>query len=94
MTEQQNRLASELDFYGLRRNEWLQRHSGEYVVMKGTNVLGFYPAFDEAYAAGASAWGTGTDFLVRQVLPHEPVFEVFLTTPAVSQRRVARNPGL
>jgi hypothetical protein len=77
VTEQQSRLATELEFYNLRKREWLQQHSGEYVVLRGRDVLGFYPAFSDAYTAGARAWGTGTDFLVRQVLEHEPIFLVF-----------------
>jgi hypothetical protein len=77
VTEQQNRLAAELEFYKLNEAEWLQRHSGQYVVLKGSEVLGFYPAFSDAYTAGASAWGAGTDFLVKQILAYEPVFSVF-----------------
>jgi hypothetical protein len=74
---QKDRLVSELEFYDLQKSQWLPRHSGEYVVLKGGDVLGFYAAFSEAYAAGAARWGLGTDFLVKQVLEHEPMFSVF-----------------
>jgi hypothetical protein len=77
VTAQQNRLATELEFYKLHKAEWLQRRSGQYVVLKGSEVLGFYPAFSDAYTAGASAWGARTDFLVKQVLAYEPVFSVY-----------------
>jgi hypothetical protein len=72
-----NRLSTELQLYRLRKDEWLGRHSGEYVVVKGEQVLGFYPEFAAAYTAGVAAWGAGVDFLVRQVLDFEPVYSVF-----------------
>ena len=74
---ERNRLASELELYKLRKDGWLGEHSGHYVVVKGTDVLGFYPTFVMAYSAGASAWGPDMDFLVKQVLEHEPIFSVF-----------------
>ena len=77
MTAEQNRLVGELELYKLRKHAWLGEHSGHYVVVKGTDVLGFYPTFVTAYSAGASAWGIDMDFLVKQVLEHEPTFSVF-----------------
>jgi len=75
--EEQNRLANELQYYESQKLEWLRQHSGDYVVVKGNSVLGFYTAFEAAYRAGASAFGMGADFLVKQILEHEPVFFVF-----------------
>jgi len=46
-------------------------------VVKGKSILGFYSAFEAAYRAGASSYGIGADFLVKQILEHEPVFFVF-----------------
>lgn len=76
-TEEQARLASELAHYELDKREWLRQHSGDYVVIKESTVLGFYSAFEAAYRAGASSFGVGADFLVKQILEHEPVFFVF-----------------
>jgi hypothetical protein len=45
--------------------------------VKGKEVLGFFASFHEAYSAGAMKYGTATDFLVKRVVPQEPVFEVF-----------------
>jgi hypothetical protein len=75
--EEQNRLANELEYYETQKLEWLRQHSGDYVVVKGKSVLGFYTAFEAAYRAGASSYGIGADFLVKQILEHEPVFFVF-----------------
>jgi hypothetical protein len=77
VSETQNRLSSEIDFYKAHKHDWLQQHSGEYVVLKGNQVLGFHRQFNDAYLAGVRAWGPGVDFLVRQVLEFEPVFSVF-----------------
>ncbi len=76
-TEEQARLATELAFYALHKPEWLKQHRGEYVVVKDNTVLGFYSAFEAAYRAGAGKYGIRTDFLVKQILEHEPVFFVF-----------------
>jgi hypothetical protein len=74
---QETRLARELEVYAVHKNEWLKGHPGRYVVIRGTEVLNFYPTFDAAYSAGAGAWGINTDFLVKQIVEHEPVFFVF-----------------
>lgn len=83
MSAADSRLAIELDLYDLRKNEWLKHHCEEYVVIKNTEVLGFYPEFKDAYTAGVRKWGV-TDFLVKQVLANDPVFWVFGTGQEVS----------
>lgn len=75
-TDQQARLATELDYYGHHVQEWASQKAGQYVVIKNTRVLGFYPDFEAAYRAGAGTYGLETDFLVKQILEYEPVFIV------------------
>jgi hypothetical protein len=74
---EQARLAVELDYYALHKGEWLAKQSGKYVVIKEANPLGFYATFEAAYRAGANAYGIDTDFLVKKIVQHEPVFFVF-----------------
>jgi hypothetical protein len=74
---EQARLAVELEHYAVHKSEWLAKQSGKYVVIKDSNVLGFYSTFEAAYRAGAGAYGIDTDFLVKQIVEHEPVFFVF-----------------
>lgn len=76
-TGEQTRLATEITFYGINKLEWLKQHPGKYVVLKDEAVLGFYSTFEGAYRAGAAAYGMAADFLVKQILEHEPVFFVF-----------------
>ena len=75
-TDQQARLAVELAFYAQHKAEWLAHKTGEYVVIKDTGLLGFFPNFESAYRAGAARYGLQTDFLVKQILEYEPVFFV------------------
>ena len=75
--DQQARLGVELDYYAQHKTEWLGQRTGHYVVIKNSGILGFYPDFEAAYRAGASTYGLDTDFLVKQILEHEPVFFVF-----------------
>jgi hypothetical protein len=74
--DQQARLAAELEYFGKHKTEWLVQKTGEYVVIKDGSLLGFYPNFEAAYRAGATRYGLDTDFLVKQILEHEPVFFV------------------
>lgn len=76
-TSEQARLAAELEYYAAHKADWLRKYSGNYVVIKENAVLGFYANFEAAYRAGATKYGISTDFLVKQVLEHDPVFFVF-----------------
>lgn len=75
-TDQQARLAVELEYYAQHAREWVAQKAGQYVVIKNTSVLDFYPNFEAAYRAGATTYGIETDFLVKQILEYEPVFIV------------------
>lgn len=70
-------MAVELEYYVQHKSEWLAKRAGQYVVVKDTGLLGFYPNFESAYRAGAATYGVNTDFLVKQILEEEPVFFVF-----------------
>jgi hypothetical protein len=72
-----SRLRIETGFYESHKTEWLKAHRDQFVVVKGQEILGFFPSFYEAYTAGAAKYGTDVDFLVKRVLPEEPMFEVF-----------------
>jgi hypothetical protein len=70
------RLSKEIEYYENRKTEWLKSHRNEFVVIKGSTVLGFFPEFHDAYFAGAEKYEINTDFLVKRVVPREPVFMV------------------
>ena len=59
-------LEKEMQYYDSHSAEWMKTHNGEYVVLKGDSVLGFYKTEDDALAAGATEYGA-TPYLVRKV---------------------------
>ena len=59
-------LDQELAHYDKHVAEWKCTHAGQFVVIKGETVLGFFGTEDEALSAGAAAYGV-TSFLVRKV---------------------------
>lgn len=72
-----NRLTKEIDFYAAHKDEWLRSRRAYYAVIKAESVLGFFDTFEAAYSAGAHAWGTDVDFLVKQIVDDEPTPSVF-----------------
>jgi hypothetical protein len=70
------RLSSEYELYENKKSEWLGTHRNEFVVVKGEDLLGFFANFHEAYSAGVEKYGADVDFLVKRVVPQEPLFEV------------------
>ncbi len=72
-----SRLTVETELYETHKAEWLQSHRDQFVVVKGTDLLGFFVEFHDAYYAGVEKYGINTDFLVKRVVPQEPVFVVF-----------------
>ena len=71
------RLTLETELYEAHKTEWLQRYSGQFVVIKGKIPLGFFADFHNAYLAGVEKYGSDTDFLVKRIVAQEPVFLVF-----------------
>jgi hypothetical protein len=73
----EGRLAAELHFYSAHKEEWLRKHRGEYVVVHGTTLLGFFHSWEDAFRSGVKSFGVRDDFLVKQVLAENPVHFVF-----------------
>jgi hypothetical protein len=71
------RLTIETELYEVHKSEWLKTHRGEFVVVKGHELLGFFAEFHDAYGAGVEKYGVDEDFLVKRVVSQEPVFVVF-----------------
>jgi hypothetical protein len=71
---EKDRLATELEFYTAHKQEFLKSHSGEYVVIHGTTVLGFFKRWEQAFRSGVQAFGVQKDFLVKQILIHDPIY--------------------
>jgi hypothetical protein len=71
------RLGKEQETFASHKAEWLDTQAGRYVVIKDTEVLGFFDSFQAAYTAGAIQFGIDNDFLVKRIVHNEPVFCLF-----------------
>jgi hypothetical protein len=71
------RLDSEMALYEAHKLEWLQNHRDEFVVIKANSIVGFFSDFHDAYGAGVQKFGIKSDFLVKRIVPQEPIFVVF-----------------
>jgi hypothetical protein len=70
-------LAEELSWYESNKAGWLKSHQGQFVLIGGKKAAGFFPSYEAALEAGLGAFGIGTDFLIKQVVEHEPVFVIY-----------------
>lgn len=53
-------------------DEWRQSHLGEFVLIRGEDVLGFFPALDEAFRVGTERFGL-EPFFVKQIIPADSI---------------------
>jgi hypothetical protein len=67
-------LAEEVRTYEAHLTDWTERE-GQFVLIKGQDVLGFYACLEAALEAGYDRFGADP-FLVKQVLVHEPVYQL------------------
>jgi hypothetical protein len=67
--------SREQAIYEARKADLLATHEGEFVVIKGDEVAGVWPTFEEALRGGYARFGL-PPFLVKQILAVDPVFVV------------------
>jgi hypothetical protein len=67
-------LTQDLNTYEAHLPGWADRQ-GQFVLIRGRDVLGFYPCHDDALEAGYDQLGSGP-FLVKQILAHEPIYQL------------------
>jgi len=70
----ERKLAAELELFERNKKEWLRSHPGEFVVIAGAKIAGFYSDYESAFRAGLDTAGLGNSFLVKQVWAEEPVY--------------------
>jgi hypothetical protein len=70
-------LETELKVFEKHHQEWVQSHPGKFVVIQDRTVVkGFFDEFEDAFKAGIRRFGTGRDFLVKQIWKTQPVYFV------------------
>ncbi len=67
-------LTQELRTFEAHMAGWADRQ-GQFVVIRAQDILGFYSCHDDALEAGYDHLGSGP-FLVKQILAHEPVYQL------------------
>ena len=65
-------IATEIATYKARLPEMAQEHEGEFVLIKGTEIVGFFPDDPTAEREGHRRFGL-VPFVVKQVKAHERV---------------------
>jgi hypothetical protein len=76
MSAEEKALQEELRVFEQHKPEWLRSNPGQFVVVTGTRVAGFFPDYESAFRAGLRAGITGS-FLVKQVCAEEPVYLIY-----------------
>ena len=70
-----SKLQKELDQFNQQKIDWLKIHGEQFVLVKGSTLIGTYTTLAEAYNAGVAKFGTDP-FLVKQLLKEEPPEEL------------------
>ena len=61
-------LAEESRTYEANVEQWAEEHAGEFVLIRGTEVVGFFETNEQALSEGYSRFGVAP-FFVKQVSP-------------------------
>ena len=67
-------LAEEVRTYDAHLAEWADRE-GQFVLIKGREILGYYARHDEALQKAFERL-QGGPFLIKQILLHEPIYQL------------------
>jgi hypothetical protein len=56
--------------------EWREEHMGQFVLIKGEDVLGFFGSLEEAFRTGTERFGL-QPFFVKQIIPADSINVTF-----------------
>lgn len=65
-------LTQEAEVFERNLDEWRQTHLGQFVLIKGTDVLGFYESLEKAFKTGTEQFGL-QPFFVKQIVPPDVI---------------------
>jgi hypothetical protein len=66
-------LDQELDYFKEHQDELVEEHEGEFLVIKGEEVIGVYDTELDAYEEASKDHEPGT-FLIQQALPGDDAY--------------------
>lgn len=64
-------LEQERVFFEREKANWLVHHEGQFVLIKGQKVHGFFPSEKEAFEKGLELFGA-EEMFIKQILKEEP----------------------
>lgn len=67
----------ERQVYEAHKQDWSRTKQGQFVVIRGDEVVGFYNDYEEAFRAATAKFGFGVKLLIKQIYPTEPVFYIY-----------------
>ncbi len=67
-------LKTELAVFEQHKQEWVMNNAGQFVLIAGTTVAGFYSTYEVAFKAGIEKFGLQGIFLIKQVWIEQPVY--------------------
>lgn len=70
-------LESERKVFDQNIDSWRQSHKDQFVVIKDSQVIGFFSSLQEAFDAGSEQFGLD-DFLLEQIVDRNSVNVTFL----------------
>ena len=73
-------LEREIEYYEEHRHELLAANAGQFVLIKGGELIGAFSTLQEAYNQGITRFGN-IPILIRQILPADPPHKI----PAFTQ---------
>lgn len=77
-------LETEIEFYNAHKKDWLQHYEGKFALIKGTELLGTYTTWQQAFDDGVEKLGN-VPFLIRQVQEKDDIVQFpALTVGAIS----------
>jgi hypothetical protein len=76
MSNHQRPLAEEIDYFNANKSRLLSDYGQKFVLIKGSEVIDSFLTEEDAIKEGYQRFGND-GFLVKQVLPVEPVMNFF-----------------
>jgi len=70
-------LAQEQVVFERNVPQWRETNPGQYVLIKGDHVEGFFQSLDSAFRAGTEKYGLD-DFFIQQIVSDQHVHVTFL----------------
>lgn len=68
-------LEKERKYFEAKRDEWLKKYFGKFLLIKGESLIGAFNTQTDALIEGARRYGLGS-FLVRQVEESEEIIYI------------------